>query len=61
MCLKRLKKSRLFTRGLLKASRRKKTSMKYLDESYLFTSSQLSSSIFLSVTKYLDESYLFTS
>ena len=37
--------------GFLKAPRRKKTSIKYLDESYLFTSSQLSLCIFFKRTK----------
>ena len=38
ICLKRLKKVVYSPVGFLKASRRKKTSIKYLDESYLFTS-----------------------
>ena len=53
MCLKRLKKVYSLV-GFLKASKRRKTSIKYLDESYLFTSSPLSLCI-------LDKSYLFTS
>ena len=45
MCLKRLKKVVYSPVGFLKGPMRKKTSIKYVDENYLFTSNQLSSCI----------------
>ena len=46
MCLKRLKKVVYSPAGFLKEPRRKKTSIKDVDENYLFTSNQLFSCIF---------------
>ena len=51
MCLKRLKKVVYLLAGFLKAPKKKKTSIKYVDESFLFTSNQLSSCIFFNRRK----------
>ena len=71
MCLKHLKSQVIYSSvGFLKEPKRKKTSIKYLNESYSLHHELLSLCISMKVTylhpkpvifMHLDESYLFTS